>query len=41
MSAPQARGVRWTEERAERGTSEHVTKEAHALGTPWLRGEPA
>jgi hypothetical protein len=28
MSEPQARGVGWTEERAERGTSEHATSEA-------------
>ena len=28
LSEPEARGARWTEERAERGTSEHATKEA-------------
>ena len=30
VSGPAARRVSWTEERAERGTSEHATKEAHA-----------
>jgi hypothetical protein len=31
VSEPQARGAGWSEERAERGTSEHVRSEACAL----------
>jgi hypothetical protein len=34
MSESQGRGGVWTEERAERGTSEHVTREGVAFGRP-------
>jgi 4-hydroxybenzoate polyprenyltransferase len=34
MSEPEARGAGWTEERAERGTSEHVTGEARDSSAP-------
>ncbi|WP_268877662.1 hypothetical protein [Actinomadura rubteroloni] len=32
MSEPEARAARWTEERAQRGTSEHATREARGIG---------
>jgi hypothetical protein len=41
MSEPEARAVRWTEERAQRGTSEHATREAHGFPARRRRAEEA
>jgi hypothetical protein len=34
LSVREVRGVGWTEERAQRGTSEHVTREGRAHSAP-------